>query len=171
MGKAAIVCMRLSTKDTLRSGNRIDNVQCVLCDGEETSEHCCETTQECPAEYPGSEGGSSCSPEMARLIQRLMEKIIGSVMDQLKERVPQLMGGTPVVSSFIREDREETYTHTPPIRSDHEPLTGQHNRKGLQRRMMRQTLATDTLALLQKQIDTLTERVAEHTRRGTNTEL
>ncbi|GAA0174052.1 hypothetical protein LIER_27523 [Lithospermum erythrorhizon] len=71
-------------------------------------------------------GGESSHPyEMGGLIQGLTEKIVDSVMEQLRERLPHLRGETPAVSSFIREDREETYTHTPPVRMNNEPLTGQ----------------------------------------------
>ncbi|GAA0145167.1 hypothetical protein LIER_05420 [Lithospermum erythrorhizon] len=36
--------------------------------------------------------------------------------------LPYLRGETPAVSSFVREDREETYMHTPPVRTNNEPL-------------------------------------------------
>ncbi|GAA0139004.1 hypothetical protein LIER_35016 [Lithospermum erythrorhizon] len=59
-------------------------------------------------------GGSSPPPKMAGLIQGLTDQIISSVMDQLRDQLPQLRGETIAVSLFIHE---ETYTHTPPVRT------------------------------------------------------
>ncbi|GAA0157806.1 hypothetical protein LIER_14991 [Lithospermum erythrorhizon] len=81
---------------------------------------------------------------MAWLIQRLTEQIVDNVMEQLKERLLHLRGEAPVVSSFVREDGEETYTHTPLARRTTSPgrvnrvfMRFRHLRR--QRRLRRQT--------------------------------
>ncbi|GAA0166417.1 hypothetical protein LIER_21573 [Lithospermum erythrorhizon] len=53
------------------------------------------------------EGQSSRSLERAGLIQGLTEQIVGSLMDQLKERIPHLRRETPALSPFVREDKEK----------------------------------------------------------------
>ncbi|GAA0166922.1 hypothetical protein LIER_21972 [Lithospermum erythrorhizon] len=59
------------------------------------------------------EVGSSHPQEMAGLITGLTRQIVHSIKEELRERLPQLRGDTPTISSSIRE---ETYTHTPPVR-------------------------------------------------------
>ncbi|GAA0164634.1 hypothetical protein LIER_20226 [Lithospermum erythrorhizon] len=109
--------------------------------------------------------GSSQPPEMAGLIQGLTWKIIHS-MEELKERLPQLRGEAPTISSSIREGREETYTHTRPMRMNDESsmahpthqeaptpgITGSHP-------------TMKVVASLQKQINSLIERVSGQMRR------
>ncbi|GAA0145594.1 hypothetical protein LIER_05757 [Lithospermum erythrorhizon] len=66
---------------------------------------------------------SSHPPEMTRLIQAIT--VTTSIMKQLKEQLPQLRGENPVEVSFIRE---ETYTHSPPVRMGKKPVTRQQSR-------------------------------------------
>ncbi|GAA0165830.1 hypothetical protein LIER_21128 [Lithospermum erythrorhizon] len=93
-------------------------------------------------------------------------------MEQLKERLPHWRGETPVVSPFVWKDREETYTHTPPVRTNNKPLTGQHSlHKAPVPDAPVPAQATDAVASFQNQIDALTKRVAGQMRRGINTKL
>ncbi|GAA0175925.1 hypothetical protein LIER_29015 [Lithospermum erythrorhizon] len=93
-------------------------------------------------------------------------------MEQLKEWLPHVKGETPAVSSFVREDREETYTHTPPVKKNNAPLTGQqshHEAPTPEVSVLAQ--ATDAVASLEKQIQALSERVSGQMRKVTNMEL
>ncbi|GAA0153152.1 hypothetical protein LIER_11464 [Lithospermum erythrorhizon] len=47
----------------------------------------------------------------------------------LKECLPQLSGDALAKSSSVREEREETYTHNPPMRMNDDPLTAQPARQ------------------------------------------
>ncbi|GAA0187482.1 hypothetical protein LIER_34770 [Lithospermum erythrorhizon] len=47
-------------------------------------------------------------------------------MEQLRKRLSYLRRETPAVSSSAWEDKEETYTHTPLVMVNNEPLAGQH---------------------------------------------
>ncbi|GAA0173141.1 hypothetical protein LIER_26818 [Lithospermum erythrorhizon] len=49
------------------------------------------------------EMGSSHLPEMVGLIQGRTGKIVHRVLEELKERLPQLRGEAPEISSSIRE--------------------------------------------------------------------
>ncbi|GAA0160986.1 hypothetical protein LIER_17412 [Lithospermum erythrorhizon] len=80
--------------------------------------------------------------------------------------------GCPVDVSSVREDGEETYTHTPPVRRGNEHVTGQQSRHEV---MIGDVVPLappqDTMAALRRQVDALSARVPGQTRKGTNTEF
>ncbi|GAA0166321.1 hypothetical protein LIER_21499 [Lithospermum erythrorhizon] len=84
---------------------------------------------------------------MAGLIQGLTDKIVSSIMDQLKDRLPYLAGKAPAVSSFVRE---ETYVHPPPpVRTNNEPPQGkQSHHEALASGTAAPAQATDVVAPL-----------------------
>ncbi|GAA0163105.1 hypothetical protein LIER_19057 [Lithospermum erythrorhizon] len=74
--------------------------------------------------------------------------------------------------SSVREDKEETYTHTPAVRTDNELLTGQNNRhEAPEPEAMAPTLVADAVSALQRQTDALSAKLVGHVRRGTSTNL
>ncbi|GAA0183336.1 hypothetical protein LIER_30762 [Lithospermum erythrorhizon] len=116
--------------------------------------------------------GNSHPPEMAGIIHEMTETIIGSVMHQLREQIPQLRGENLMEVSSVREDGEETYTHTPPVRRNQEPIKGEQSRHKV---AAAGTIASDPqqdfMAALRRQVDSLSVRVSGKTRRGTDTKL
>ncbi|GAA0152452.1 hypothetical protein LIER_10933 [Lithospermum erythrorhizon] len=61
---------------------------------------------------------------MAVILQGLTGTIVTSVMQQLWEQLPQLMGEDPVEVLSVREDGKETYTRPPPVRRGNELVAG-----------------------------------------------
>ncbi|GAA0162057.1 hypothetical protein LIER_43593 [Lithospermum erythrorhizon] len=48
-------------------------------------------------------------------------------MEELREPLPQLRGDTPTISSSIREEKTETYTHTPLVWTSNDLSAAQRN--------------------------------------------
>ncbi|GAA0145138.1 hypothetical protein LIER_05396 [Lithospermum erythrorhizon] len=109
---------------------------------------------------------------MAGLLQGLTGTIVTTVMQQLREQLPQLRGENPVEISSVKEDGEKTYTHTPPVWRETEPLAGQlscQNTAG--REAVEPAPPIDAMVALWRQVDALSSRVEGHVRCGTNMEL
>ncbi|GAA0158629.1 hypothetical protein LIER_15600 [Lithospermum erythrorhizon] len=117
------------------------------------------------------EVGNSHPPEMAGLIQGLTGTLVTSVMQMLREQLPQLRKENPVKVSFVREDGEETYTHTPPVRMGNELMAGQKSRHdALAHEAVTPAPPADVVAAIQWKVDALSIKVAGLVQRGTNTE-
>ncbi|GAA0154429.1 hypothetical protein LIER_12414 [Lithospermum erythrorhizon] len=64
---------------------------------------------------------------MAGLIQGLTGQIVGRVMEELRTQFPTLRDDPSAILSSVREEREETYTHTPPVRLNNDPSAAEPN--------------------------------------------
>ncbi|GAA0169489.1 hypothetical protein LIER_23964 [Lithospermum erythrorhizon] len=53
--------------------------------------------------------------------------LLSSVMQQLRKQIPRLRRENLAEVSSVLEDREETYTHTPPVRRNDEPVMGKQS--------------------------------------------
>ncbi|GAA0156314.1 hypothetical protein LIER_38252 [Lithospermum erythrorhizon] len=73
---------------------------------------------------------------------------------------------------YFREEEEETYTHTPPMRGNREPAAGhQGHHEATAGCVAAPAPQLDAMAALRREVDSLTAKVVGQTRRGTNTEL
>ncbi|GAA0146944.1 hypothetical protein LIER_36421 [Lithospermum erythrorhizon] len=75
---------------------------------------------------------------------------------------------------------EETYTYTPPVRRENEPVVGQQSCHDAGQQSRHDATTRDAMSpapspnattVLQRKVDALSARVAGETRRGINTEL
>ncbi|GAA0142012.1 hypothetical protein LIER_03014 [Lithospermum erythrorhizon] len=115
------------------------------------------------------EGGSSQPPEMAALIQGLTDQIVNCVMDHLNLASP-LPGGRATRAVVICLGRNLD-AHLL-VMTNNEPFPGsQSHHEAPVPEISAPAYATDVVALMQSQIEALTERVTGQMRRGTNTEL
>ncbi|GAA0165224.1 hypothetical protein LIER_20682 [Lithospermum erythrorhizon] len=108
-------------------------------------------------------GGKFALPGDGRVDTRIHRPNCGQYYGPAKGAAPPLNGGD-FRSVIIRPGG--TYTHTSPVRTNKEPLTGHHGRPRdpvPDAEVPYQTM--DAVALLQKQIEALTEKVTGQMRR------
>ncbi|GAA0176296.1 hypothetical protein LIER_29309 [Lithospermum erythrorhizon] len=118
------------------------------------------------------EVGNSHPPEIAEIIQEMIETIISRVMMQLQEQLPQLRGENLVEVSSIREAREETYAYTYLVQKGNKLMARQQSRHDATARdAMAPTPPPDAIEALLRQVDALSTRVAGQARHETNIEL
>ncbi|GAA0139188.1 hypothetical protein LIER_35367 [Lithospermum erythrorhizon] len=85
-------------------------------------------------------------------------------MEDLRAHLPNLRDDHPTISSSIREEREETCTHTPPVRITNDSSSAPHShREAMAPWVMRPTPAMKIVNSIHRQIDALIKKVAGHT--------
>ncbi|GAA0151898.1 hypothetical protein LIER_10515 [Lithospermum erythrorhizon] len=96
---------------------------------------------------------------MARMIQGLTGQVIHRVMDERKARLPNLGDDPLAISSSVREEKDETYTYTPPVRMSNDPLVAQPSHQDAPGSgVMGLAPVTEVVNSLQRKIDALTEK-------------
>ncbi|GAA0185230.1 hypothetical protein LIER_32518 [Lithospermum erythrorhizon] len=108
---------------------------------------------------------------MAGIIHELKGTIVNSVLQQRREQIPLLRKENPMDVSSVREEEEETYTHTPPVQGNHEPTAGQQSyHEAAAGCVVATAPQQDSMAVLRRQVDSLSARVPGQTQRGKNNE-